>query len=496
MALVLAIDQGSSSTKVVVVDAALRVLARGRSPVGVTFPRAGWVEFDPEQLWRSTQLAVAEALSQLRGAAEIAAVGISNQRESVVLWDRGTGTPLGPGVSWRCQRGAEHCEAVGRSLGADVARSVTGLPLDTAYSAPKLAWLLDHADRSAGAAAGTVDAWLTWKLTGGAVHACDAGNASRTALLDLATGRWSSVLLDAYRIPAGILPEVVPTSGALGTCTALPGLEGVPLCALAADSHAALFTHYLGNPSAMKASYGTGSSVVTRQPGQPEPGDAPGADGRRRVDPSLAHSILWKISEPQLGVEGNVLATGSSLDWMSTILGLESFAQLERLASETGTSKCVSVVPALTGLGAPWLEPRARAVIDGLSLTSCPGNLAYGAFEGVAHLVADVVEAIAAEVGFVPPILWADGGVSRSALLMQLQADLLGLPVHRSGEQEASATGAAALAGLGAGLWAFEELSRSVPPSQVFEPTIAPDERAERRGRWRAALLRCTGAVS
>lgn len=482
MKVVLALDQGSSATKALALDEELQLVASASAPVPCARPRDGWAEFEPAALWRSVEAASAACLARLPVGTEVVAVGVANQRESAMLWDRSSGVALGPCVSWQCRRGAPQCEHVRRLLGGDVVRQITGLALDASYSAAKWAWLLERCPPGTEPVAGTVDSFLASRLTGGRLHVCDMGNASRTQLFDLTTKRWSPTLLEAFSIPAAVLPTVVASAGALGGCEAVRGLESAPLAALCGDSHAALFSHYVGDPRALKATYGTGSSVLS-----------PLADAESPGGP-LARSIVWQLDEAQLGLEGNIPAAGAALDWIADLLGMGSFTELEAAAASVSSSEGVAVVPALHGLGVPWNAPRARGLIEGFGARTGRAEIARAGFEAIAHQVADVVECLVAEDPVPHAVLYADGGLGESALLLQLQADLLGLPVVQGSHRDASGIGAACLAGLGIGLWSTSELAARTVPRRRFEPRISDDERAARRARWRESARRAAQA--
>lgn len=483
MDVILAIDQGSSSTKVLALDQSRRVVASSSAALSTRRPCGGWVEFDVRELWRSVEDAIAQCVAGLPQEARIAAAAISNQRESAIAWNARNGEPIGEGISWQCHRGDEHCDAARHVVGSARYEEITGLHLSTSVSAPKFAWLLARhgADQ---VCVGTVDAWLaSWLTASKGPSRSEPGNGSRTGLVDLRTATWSPELLDAFKIPMSCLPELSTSIDKFGECTRPAALRGVPLLALCGDSHAALFSHIVREPAAVKATYGTGSSVV----GMAEL-DVPGWG--TRLD-ALSRSILWSLASPIYGDEGNVLSAGAFLHWVAALLGLGGIAQLERAAaSASNAAEEVMVVPALGGLGAPWHSADARTMLNGAGEATGPGEVALAAFRGVAHLVADIAEPLFAHRSAGARLL-ADGGASRSDFFMQVQADVLGTRVVRPKEGRRSALGAAYMAGLGAGLWGLDDLDDDHEPLDVFEPKISEDRRASERQRWRVAAARC-----
>lgn len=478
--LVVAVDQGSSATKALVLDRAGRVVGRSRVPVVESRPRPGWVEQDAAELRASVRRAVRDGLAGLDPAA-VVAVGLANQRESLVLWDRATGIPAGPLLSWQDQRTAGLCRDLSTGpLPADAAR-ISGLPLDPMFSAPKARWLLDTYDPDRRRATrgdlclGTVDGWL---LSTPTRHVVELGNASRTQLLDLTTATWSPTLLDAFGIPAATLPEIVPSTGPFPPMALDPLPGNVPVLAVLGDSHAALFGHGIRTPGTLKATYGTGSSVMGLAPSGVDEGLARG----------VCRTIAWQLGSgpPRHALEGNIRSAGATLAWLARLLGTTSDGLAELAA--TATSDGVHLVPGFAGLAAPWWDRDATGLIAGLSLATGPAELARAALESIAFQVADVVTAIAGEGRSVARLL-ADGGASVNDTLMRFQADLSGLPVHRSRNPDVSALGAAHLAGLAAGVWDEDQLAAWRERPDVFEPDPSAD-RAGRLAGWHAAVRR------
>jgi glycerol kinase len=475
--LILAIDQGTSATKCVLMDAAGRVVARASAPIGEMRPQPGWVEQDPEEIWRSVQDAVRDCIGACDPAA-IRGVGLSTQRESVVLWDRQSGRSVAPLVSWQDQRTSALCDGLRDASTEALVRARTGLPLDPMFSAAKASWLLDRhdPDRSAARAGrlclGTIDAWLLHRLTG--QHATEPGNASRTQLLNVHRCAWDDDLLTLFRVPRAALPELRPSRGMFGVARGIAALPGeVPVCAVMGDSHAALYAHGAERAGQVKATYGTGSSVMGL------------IDGAEELGEGLCLTIAWQEDEVRLAAEGNIRATGAALRWTADLLGLspEALAELG-LASE---SNGAVLVPGFNGLGAPWWDDRAVGLITNLSLGTDRGALARAALEAIVHQVADVVAAVAAH----GPVeaLHVDGGPSRNDGLMQMQANLLGCPVLRGAEAELSAVGVAHMAGQAAGIWTREEWRALPRECRVFAPRVAEASQAARRS-WLDAVAR------
>ncbi|MBT0769325.1 hypothetical protein KIH74_10365 [Kineosporia sp. J2-2] len=440
--LVLAVDQGTSATKCLLLDRSGRVVRSASAPVGIGYPRPGWVEQRPEDVAGSVLAATATVLDGL-AAGDLAGIGLSTQRESALLWDRATGRPVDALLGWQDQRAAGVCERL-RPYRNEI-RRITGLPLDPMFSAAKLTWLLDRHDpdrrlsRAGRLAAGTVDSWLMFALTG--QHVMEAGNASRTQLLDLCTGQWNAELLQIFEVPEAVLPVIVSSEGKLGTVTAGP-LAGGQVRAVLGDSHAALYAHgagekgvgdRAGSHSAAKVTYGTGSSVM-RTAGRGT-GDA-AALGTEAV----CRTIAWADPEPQVALEGNIRSSGATLTWLAELFGTTP-EQIVRLAGETGKSEGVHIVPAFGGLAAPWWDDSAQGLISGVSLGTRLPQLARAAVESVALQVDAVVRSMPSAGAIL-----ADGGASASDLLMQLQADISGVPVRRARERDLSAVGAGLLA--------------------------------------------------
>jgi glycerol kinase len=474
--LLVAVDQGTSATKAVVVDSAGQVQARATVPVGQTFPQPGWAEQDALEIWRSVQEAVRLALAGV-DAGRVAAVGLSTQRESMLLWDRATGEPLGPLLGWQDTRGAAQCARLRTEGHGARVRDLTGLPLDAMFSASKAVALLDAHDpdrvrsRAGELCLGTVDSWLLWRI--GGEHLIEAGNASRTQLLDLAGRTWDPWLLELFGVPVEALPVVVASTGPFVRCRDLaPLAPHVPVTGVLGDSHAALFAHAGWRPGQVKVTYGTGSSVMTVTHGPTAPSTG------------VARTIAWELDEPAYALEGNIRSSGATLTWLAALFGT---TPAEVAAAAGPSSDGVVLVPAFTGLGAPWWDDQVRATITGISAGTRLEHLARAGLEAIAFQIEDVIAA-AEEVGEEIGTILADGGPTTNATLMQLQADTSGRAVASSQVAELSALGAAHVAGLGAGLWSLDDLERLPRERTVRAPRTTSAERAERRGAWHAAV--------
>jgi glycerol kinase len=472
---ILAIDQGTTGTTCLVVDEELRVRGRGYRELRQYFPRPGWVEHDPEEIWASALGAAEEALAAARvRPKDVRALGIANQRETVVLWDRASGRPVHRAIVWQDRRTAERC----RELPADLIRARTGLVPDPYFSGTKLEWLLREAVPAAdGLACGTVDSWLVWRLTGGHVHVTDASNASRTLLADLDTLDWDDELLTLFGVPRGLLPDVRASSEVVGEGKLLGAR--VPIAGIAGDQQAALFGQACFARGQAKATYGTGSFVLAHAGGErPDPphGLVATAAARLHGEP------------PEYVLEGSVFVTGAALQWLRDGLGLLADAsESEALARTIDGNDGVYFVPALAGLGSPHWAPDARGLITGLTLGTRREHLVRAALEAIAFQTRDVVDAMPRR----PDVLRADGGAAANRFLMQLQADLLRIPVEVAAERETTALGAAALAGLAIGTWASREgIAEALRPTVRHEPELDEHEAERLMQEWRRAVAR------
>ena len=491
MPYVLALDQGTTSSRAILFDESGSEAGIAQREFTQIFPRPGWVEHDPLEIWES-QLAVArEALAKAgRLPRDISALGITNQRETTVVWDRRTGLPIANAIVWQDRRTADLCDRLRREGHEPRFREKTGLVLDPYFSGTKLAWLLDNvpgaredADRLA---FGTVDSWLLWKLTGGAVHATDVTNASRTLLWNLRTGDWDDELLGLLNIPRQILPAVRSSSEVYAET--VPDLLGFPLpiAGVAGDQQAALFGQACLAPGMVKNTYGTGCFLLMYTGETPIPSQH-----------AMLTTPAWRLGERPTGyaLEGSVFVAGAVVQWLRDALGLiRSAADVEALAAGVPDSGGVVLVPAFTGLGAPHWDAYARGALVGITRGTTAAHIARAALEAIAFQVADVLDAMTADSGVPVAELRVDGGATVNNLLMQLQADLIGVPVVRPRVQETTALGAAYLAGLATGVWKDTgEISARWQMERIFEPAMDPARAAASRARWNRAVERAKG---
>jgi len=460
---VLAIDQGTTNSKAVLVSPDGAVLATGSAPVALSTPQPGWAEQNADDIWQS----VLQAISRCTATADsvdIVGIALSTQRESVVGWNQ-LGKAVGPVIGWQDVRTTDWCSTLPPSVDTLV-RERTGLRVDAMFSAPKLHWLLEHAQADR---VGTVDSWLIHRLTGCREHLTDAGNASRTLLYDVLDLDWSTSLLEAFDVPRSVLPEVRASNGGFGTTSGVPGLRnGIPIVAVLADSHAAMYGQGCTQAGMIKATYGTGSSVMT-------PVDSFVADGC---------TLAWLTDKPLYALEGNIVSSGAALAWTAELLGLADVGSLVELAATVPDAGGVVLVPAFAGLGAPHWDRNARAALTGMSSATTRAHVARACVDAVAHQICDITDTIESS-GTTPRRLRADGGATVSDLLMQTQADLLGHPVEAADVAEISALGTAELAWTTLGeptAWATTRTTR------LYEPTLAPEPRAARRTHWAHAV--------
>lgn len=478
-ALILAIDQGTTNTKALLVDASGYVVHQASVPNLVTYPQPGWAEQSGTALVEGVKAVIAEVVAKA-GNAEIAGIGISNQRESILVWDAATGVPIGPVIIWQCRRSASRCEALRAAGHAETIEAKTGLALDPLFPAAKIAWLLDAVPgarqraEAGGLRVGTVDSWLLWTLTGGAVHATDHSNASRTQLFNTGTLEWDEELCALFGVPQSMLPVVQFSDAEFGrVAEGVCALKaGVPILAMIGDSHAALFGHGVRAPGTVKATYGTGTSLMALTP------------DRVRSRHGISSTIAWsRNGAVQYALEGNISVSGQTAAFAAELLGLADAGALSALAETVPDSNGVAFVPALVGLGAPYWRADARGTITGLSLGTKPAHLARAALDAIAFQVADVYSAMEADMGAALGQLQADGGASRNDVLMQFQADILDRPVVAAAAPEVSALGAAALAFSALGI-----AMPGVPAADQFASRMDETERKTHRQRWASAV--------
>jgi glycerol kinase len=483
MSYLLALDQGTTSSRAIVFDSSGRIVKTAQQEFRQIYPKAGWVEHDPLEIW-SSQLSVAvEAVNE----GPVVAAGITNQRETTVLWDRRTGEPVYNAIVWQDRRTAGYCDEL-RSNGAEPeVQSRTGLLLDPYFSGTKVRWILENVPgvrrraESGELAFGTVDTWLIWKLTGGAVHATDSSNASRTLLFNIHTGQWDEEMLRLFGIPRPILPEVRASSGSFGEIADPAFPYRMPICGVAGDQQAALFGQACFEPGITKNTYGTGCFMLMQT------GQHPVASKNR-----LLTTVAWDTGTREYALEGSVFIGGAVVQWLRDGLKIISTSEgVEQLAATVPDNGGVYLVPAFAGLGAPHWDAYARGAVLGITRGITGGHIARAAVESIAFQVADLVGAMETDSGIRLGELRVDGGASRNNVLLQFQADLLGVPVERPAVTETTALGAAYLAGLAAGVYSDREaIARQWRVDRRFEPAMSRDQAQALRARWSRAVER------
>jgi glycerol kinase len=513
MAYILALDQGTTSSRAILFDEAGAIASTAQHEFEQFYPQAGWVEHDPTEILTSQLACAVEALgragalprtpgaptdrSSSVGWRDVAAIGITNQRETVIVWERATGKAIHPAIVWQDRRTAAQCEALVSSGVEETVSVRTGLVLDPYFSATKVGWILDNVPGARARAErgelafGTVDSWLIWHLTSGKRHVTDVTNASRTLLFNIVKGEWDAELLRIFNIPASLLPEVVWSSKRVGEVTTTLGLGGVTIAGIAGDQQAALFGQLCWRAGEAKNTYGTGCFLL-QNIGTGVDGNGTGfVRSKHRLITTLAASAQHRL---EYALEGSIFIGGAVVQWLRDNLKLiGSSAEVEALAASVPDCGGVVFVPAFVGLGAPHWDPHASGMLIGLRRGTSPGHIARAALESIAFQVADVLEAVQSET---TPLaaLRVDGGAAVNNLLMQFQADVLGVPVVRPLVTETTALGAAYLAGLATGFWANPEALHAKRQGDVrFEPRMDAAERAERRGRWQRAVERAKG---
>ena len=487
---ILSIDQGTTGTTVLVMDRCARVIAQAYAELPQHYPHPGWVEHDPNEILRVTRQTMTRALSDGRIAPRrIEAIGIANQRETTIVWDRRTGAPIANAIVWQCRRTASLCEQLKRQGHAPAVRHKTGLVLDAYFSGTKIRWLLDHvrgARRRAQRgelAFGTVDSWLIWHLTGGAVHATDVTNASRTLLYDIRARRWDPALLAWLRIPSSLLPEVRPSSGSFGATDGAWSLpDGIPIAGVAGDQQASMVGHGCLAPGSAKNTYGTGCFLLLHT----------GSRLVRSRHGLITTPVYQDGPAPGYALEGSVFIAGAAIQWLRDALRLIRRAdETEAIARAVKDTGGVYVVPAFVGLGAPYWDMDARGAVVGLTRGSSREVLIRATLESLAYQTRDVLEAMERDSGIRLRELRVDGGASRNNWLMQFQADILGRPVARPATVANTGRGAAFLAAVGIGWWTPRELSRFVErPERIFHPRMTPSERRRLYAGWQDAVSR------
>jgi glycerol kinase len=492
---VLALDQGTTSSRAILFDRQGRPVAGAGHPIRQIYPQSGWVEHDPQEIWQS-QLASARDVLEKAGvrASQVAAIGITNQRETTILWDRQTCEPLANAIVWQCRRTAPLCEQLKQRGLEPSFRQKTGLVIDPYFSGTKLAWMLDNVPDARGRAErgdllfGTVDCWLLYKLTGGRVHATDYSNASRTLMFNISSLAWDEDILAQLAVPPSLLPAVLPSSTLFGESE--PSLLGaaLPIAGIAGDQQAALFGQACFQVGMAKNTYGTGCFVLMNVGHDSLP-----------LGSSLVTTIAWGLGQRvEYALEGSIFIAGAAVQWLRDGLGLIATApEIEALAAGVTSSEGLYLVPAFVGLGAPHWDPRARGTIVGISRGTTRGHLARATLEAIAFQTRDVIETMEGECGLTLPELRVDGGAAANDLLMQIQADVLGREVVRPAVTETTALGAAYLTGLAVGFWkGQDELTGKWRVDKRFQPRMDASQRDELYGGWKRALDRAKGWAS
>jgi len=487
---ILALDQGTTSSRAILFDNDGQTRAAANQEFKQYYPQAGWVEHDAEEIWQSQRAVAERVLAEAKaGPEDIAAIGITNQRETVVLWDRATGEPVHHAIVWQCRRTAAMCDRL-RAEGYDkVLRSKTGLMTDAYFSGTKIAWLLENvanvrarAERGE-LAAGTIDAWLIWKLSGGKVHATDVSNASRTLVFNINSLEWDEEILKHFNIPRALLPQVKESSGVIAKTEIFGGR--IPIAGVAGDQQASLFGHQCFAKGSAKNTYGTGLFLLMNA-GEEIP----------KSDSGLVATVGWgRNGKTTYALEGSVFIAGAALQWLRDEVGLiKDAAESAAIAQAIADSNGVYFVPAFVGLGAPHWDAYARGTIVGLTRGSNRNHIVRAALESIAYQTREVVDAMVKDTGARPGALRVDGGAARNDFMCQFQADILGIPVERPVTTEATALGAAYLAGLATGFWKDEkELASQLRIAKRFEPAMPESRRNELYGGWRRAVERAKG---
>lgn len=489
---ILALDQGTTSSRTLIIDRKCRIVTSVRKDIKQIFPEHGWVEHDPDEIWAAQSGTVAEAMAKAGiSASDIAAIGIANQRETTIVWDRNTSRPLYNAIVWQDRRTADYCEELKKKRLTGMIRKKTGLIIDAYFSATKIKWILDNVPGAREKAAagelcfGTVDSWLMWKLTRGKLHVTDVSNASRTMLFNINTLTWDKELLELFDIPESMLPQVGSSSGIFGETTTQLFSAPIPIAGIAGDQQAALFGQLCLTEGAVKTTYGTGCFVMMNT------GDKP-----RRSENNMLSTVAWQIGgKTTYALEGSVFVGGAAIQWLRDGLGIiKSAKETEKLAFAAEDNGGVYFVPALTGLGAPYWDQYARGVIIGITRDTTSANIVRAALESIAFQVHDVVKAMEADVGMKPSEMKVDGGAVANNFLMQFQADLIGCPLVRPSALESTAMGAAYLAGLAEGFWAStEEIEMLSGVDRLFEPKGDEDVIKDMKNHWSEAVERSLG---
>lgn len=486
---ILALDQGTSSSRAIVFDETGKSCAVAQREFRQIFPKSGWVEHDPHEIWSSQASVIAEAIAMMDiNGLNIAGIGITNQRETTIVWDSETEEPIYNAIVWQDRRTSDYCDELKSRGLTDMIRQKTGLIIDAYFSATKIKWILDHVPGARERAAkgkllfGTVDTWLIWRLTRGEVHVTDVSNASRTMLFNINTLEWDQELLDLFEIPRSMMPEVKSSSEVYGHTKTTIFAHKVPIAGIAGDQQAALFGQMCTEPGMVKNTYGTGCFLLMNS------GEKPILSKN-----NLITTVAWKIGDKvNYALEGSIFVGGSVVQWLRDGLGvINSSSEVEELASRVSDTNGVYFVPALTGLGAPWWDQYARGTIVGISRGTNTAHIARAALEGIAFQTMDITNAMSLDAGIPLKALKVDGGASRNNLLMQFQADILGIQVIRPQVVETTALGAAYLAGLAVGYWSsIDDIRKQWQVDRVFEPSWEEDKIQTAKAGWHDAVKR------
>ncbi len=490
---ILALDEGTTSARAALYDEQGRRVAMHSRPIESRFPNPGWVEQDPEEIW-TAQIRAACAVLAAAGAkaSDVSAIGITNQRETTIAWDRTTGRAVGPAIVWQCRRTADYCSALAASDAGPAVTRATGLIVDAYFSASKIRWILDNVSGAAERARagellfGNVDTWLIWKLTGGAVHATDYTNASRTMLMNLAAGDWDGSMLATFGVPRTMLPRIVPSSGIVGEAKAEHLGTAVPIAGIAGDQQAALVGQACFRPGLSKNTYGTGCFALLHT----------GARVPVSHNRLIATRAASPTAEAQFAIEGSVFIAGAAVQWLRDQLGIvQTAVETDALASSVRDTGGVYVVPAFVGLGAPHWDSSARGIISGLTRATGRAEIVRATLEAIAYQTRELIDAMQEDAGERLAELRVDGGAAANNFLMQFQADILGCRIVRPADVETTALGAAYLAGLATGFWSgVDEVESFWRAERVFEPAMEAGQREELFAGWKAAVARARHA--
>jgi glycerol kinase len=497
---ILALDQGTTSSRALLFDHSARVVAHAQQEFKQYYPRPAWVEHDAKEIWASQWGVVKQVLAKAKvNPEQIVAIGITNQRETVAMWNRATSEPIYHAIVWQCRRTAPDCDRIRREGFDNVLRERTGLVTDAYFSSTKIAWLLENVPGARTAAehgelaCGTIDSWLLWKLTGGRLHATDCSNASRTQLFNLRTLAWDDEILRYFRVPPSVLPKVMPSSGIFGETTLFGTPQPIPIAGVAGDQQASLFGHFCTKPGDLKNTYGTGCFLLMNT-----------GDHVSRSESGLVSTIGWQRNgQVTYALEGSIFIAGAAVQWLRDEMKLISNAdESEAEAQEVPDTGGVYFVPAFAGLGAPYWDAYARGTIVGLTRGSNRNHLIRAALESMAYQTRDVLDCMVRDSGLRPELLRVDGGAASNDFVCQFQADILGIPVERPAITECTALGAALLAGLATGFWKNQEQidaqrsssAEGIPVGRRFEPRMDQDRREELYAGWRRAVAKCRSA--